>query len=64
MLTHFRPYFRHISQVPIVGFDCEWVNFNGKTKPVALIQLSSYQGVCALIRVCCMSSIPVTLEVN
>merc|ERR1712136_72535 len=54
--------FRDISRIPIIGFDCEWVNFHGKTKPVAMIQLASYRGVCALVRVCCLSTIPMTLK--
>lgn len=55
---------RDISRIPIIGFDCEWVNFHGKTKPVAMIQLASYRGVCALVRVCCLSTIPMTLKVG
>jgi len=60
--TIYQTLFQDISRIPIVGFDCEWVNFNGKTKPVAMIQLASYRGVCALVRVCCMSTIPPTLR--
>ena len=55
---------RDCSAIPILGFDCEWSNFNNKAQPVALIQLASYQGRCALVRVGLMSSIPETLKVT
>lgn len=53
---------RDCAEIPILGFDCEWVNFNGNTQPIALIQLASHQGICALVRVCCLSTLPETLK--
>lgn len=52
---------RHSNQVPILGLDCEWVSANRQTKPIALIQLSSYRGECALIRVSHMPDLPQSL---
>lgn len=57
-------FFRHIKEVPILGFDCEWVSTNGKAEPIALIQLSSYRGECALIRVSHMPVLPQSLVVS
>ncbi|EFX73459.1 hypothetical protein DAPPUDRAFT_325251 [Daphnia pulex] len=53
---------KHCSEVPILGFDCEWSNVDGNTQPIALIQLASHQGVCALVRVCCLSTLPESLK--
>ena len=55
--------FRDSLEIPIFGFDCEWISLKGKTQPVALIQIASYRGVCALVRVCCLPTIPETLKV-
>uniref|UniRef100_U5ESD1 Exonuclease 3'-5' domain-containing protein 2 n=1 Tax=Corethrella appendiculata TaxID=1370023 RepID=U5ESD1_9DIPT len=46
----------------VLGFDCEWVNVNGSRRPVALLQLSSYSGLCALIRLCSIKKLPVELH--
>ena len=35
-------------EIPIIGFDCEWVNLNGNTQQVSLIQLATCKGICAL----------------
>ncbi|XP_045504549.1 exonuclease 3'-5' domain-containing protein 2 [Colias croceus] len=45
-----------------IGFDCEWVTVQGKRQPVALIQLSTYDGFCSLFRLSKMKSIPVSLK--
>ena len=37
---------------------------DGRTNPVALIQLSSHQGTCALVRVCQISTLPPSLIVK
>lgn len=46
----------------ILGLDCEWVSFEGKRRPVALLQLASQQGQCALIRLFVMDSVPKSLR--
>lgn len=48
----FHKLFRHCKEFPAIGFDCEWVTVNNERRKVALIQLCSSQGLCALIRVC------------
>ncbi|EDS34334.1 3'-5' exonuclease [Culex quinquefasciatus] len=48
----------HCRDYRILGFDCEWVTEKGKRHPVALLQLASHQGLCALIRLCQMKRIP------
>ncbi|XP_038209288.1 exonuclease 3'-5' domain-containing protein 2 [Zerene cesonia] len=45
-----------------IGFDCEWVTVLGKRQPVALIQLSTYDGFCSLFRLSKMNSIPASLK--
>lgn len=45
-----------------IGFDCEWVTINGKRSPVALVQLSSFDGYCGLFRLCQIKSIPQCLK--
>lgn len=42
----------------MLGFDCEWVSNQGKRRPVALLQLASHRGLCALIRLCMIYRIP------
>ncbi|KAH8419192.1 hypothetical protein KR222_010059 [Zaprionus bogoriensis] len=42
----------------VLGFDCEWITVGGSRRPVALLQLSSHKGLCALFRLCCMKQIP------
>lgn len=43
--------FRDCELVPLLGFDCEWKSYSGPgRRPVALLQLQSYYGVCALIQ--------------
>jgi exonuclease 3'-5' domain-containing protein 2 len=55
-------HFRHCTDFPVLGFDCEWVTVNNERRKVALIQLCSPQGLCALIRVCKFSKIPLELR--
>ncbi|XP_075980451.1 exonuclease 3'-5' domain-containing 2 isoform X2 [Anticarsia gemmatalis] len=46
-----------------LGFDCEWVTEKqGKRRPVAYIQLSSYDGYCGLFNMNVMKSIPPSLK--
>lgn len=46
--------FRECEKYPILGLDCEWLAWNPPTPrgrhKVSLLQLSSYSGFCALIR--------------
>lgn len=46
----------------IIGFDCEWISM-GTRKPVALLQLASHRGLCLLIRLCLIQTIPDELKV-
>ncbi|EAT35135.1 AAEL012690-PA [Aedes aegypti] len=48
----------HCREFRVLGFDCEWVNEQGKRHPVALLQLATHRGLCALIRLCEMKRIP------
>ncbi|XP_041974350.1 exonuclease 3'-5' domain-containing protein 2-like [Aricia agestis] len=41
---------RRSSAYHAIGFDCEWVTDNGQRQPVALLQLSTYDGFCLLFR--------------
>ncbi|KAG6456921.1 hypothetical protein O3G_MSEX010014 [Manduca sexta] len=45
-----------------LGFDCEWVTEHGTRNPVALVQLSSIDGLCGLFRLNCMTSFPTSLK--
>lgn len=46
----------------MIGFDCEWVTVNNVRRKIALIQLCSSQGLCALIRICKFTKIPLQLR--
>ncbi|XP_058839592.1 exonuclease 3'-5' domain-containing protein 2-like [Topomyia yanbarensis] len=48
----------HCQEYRILGLDCEWVSEQGKRHPVALLQLASHRGLCALFRLCEMRRIP------
>ncbi|BFF88978.1 exonuclease 3'-5' domain-containing protein 2 [Drosophila madeirensis] len=48
----------HCQSFKVVGFDCEWITVGGSRRPVALLQLSSHKGLCALFRLCHMKQIP------
>ncbi|XP_036811288.1 exonuclease 3'-5' domain-containing protein 2 [Oncorhynchus mykiss] len=39
-----------LSVYPVLGLDCEWVSVNGKTSAVSLLQMTSYSGLCVLVR--------------
>ncbi|CAL4069565.1 unnamed protein product, partial [Meganyctiphanes norvegica] len=45
-----------------IGFDCEWVHVQGSRRPVALLQLATASGVCVLVRLSCMKTIPDSLK--
>ncbi|XP_063696742.1 exonuclease 3'-5' domain-containing protein 2-like [Culicoides brevitarsis] len=47
---------------PVLGFDTEWVTLNGVRQPIALLQLATADGFCALLRLCCLKEIPVELR--
>uniref|UniRef100_A0A182VWI9 Exonuclease 3'-5' domain-containing protein 2 n=1 Tax=Anopheles minimus TaxID=112268 RepID=A0A182VWI9_9DIPT len=49
---------RHCQEYNVLGFDCEWVSYQGKRRPVALLQLASHRGLCALIRLSMINRIP------
>ncbi|XP_055602303.1 exonuclease 3'-5' domain-containing protein 2 [Uranotaenia lowii] len=48
----------HCQEFRVLGFDCEWVNEQGNRHPVALLQLATHRGMCALIRLCDLRRIP------
>ncbi|XP_012681708.2 exonuclease 3'-5' domain-containing protein 2 isoform X2 [Clupea harengus] len=35
---------------PVLGLDCEWVSVKGKPSTVSLLQMATYTGQCALVR--------------
>lgn len=46
---------KELSEVPVLGLDCEWVKMNGlstkgKASMVSLLQMASYSGRCVLVR--------------
>ncbi|CAH2069038.1 unnamed protein product, partial [Iphiclides podalirius] len=53
---------RRIKKHKAIGFDCEWVTVRGKRQPVALLQLSSFDGYCGLFRLCQLKTIPQSLK--
>ncbi|KPJ17820.1 Exonuclease 3'-5' domain-containing protein 2 [Papilio machaon] len=53
---------RRIGLHKAVGFDCEWVTNQGRRQPVALVQLSSYDGYCGLFRLSHLKTIPNSLK--
>ncbi|ALC45804.1 CG6744, partial [Drosophila busckii] len=52
----------HCETFKVLGFDCEWITVGGSRRPVALLQLSSHKGLCALFRLCHMKQIPKDLR--
>lgn len=53
---------KHCNEYRVLGFDCEWVTVGGKRRPTAMLQLASHRGLCALIRLCCLKTIPLSLR--
>ncbi|MGH0114473.1 UNVERIFIED_CONTAM: hypothetical protein FKN15_018792 [Acipenser sinensis] len=41
---------RELGVYPVLGIDCEWVSVKGKAGPVALLQMSTFSGLCVAIR--------------
>lgn len=62
-VTNCRNFFRHLDEYNVLGFDCEWIS-KYRRYPVALLQLSSNRGLCALIRLCKLKMIPEELQVR
>ncbi|XP_049626332.1 exonuclease 3'-5' domain-containing protein 2 [Suncus etruscus] len=54
-----------LEHFPVLGIDCEWVNLEGKTSPLSLLQMASPSGFCVLVRlpkmVCGGKTLPKTL---
>lgn len=50
--------------IQVLGFDCEWVNSNGFSHPVSLVQFASVSGTCVLVQlqILALSGIPKTLR--
>lgn len=55
--------FRYCSEFKVLGFDCEYEIINN-TRTVVLLQLQTYQGLCLLIRLNKLATIPVELKVS
>lgn len=47
-----------------IGFDCEWVTENGNRQPIALLQLSTFDGFCGLFRLNLIKEVPMSLKVS
>ncbi|XP_033757697.1 exonuclease 3'-5' domain-containing protein 2-like isoform X2 [Pecten maximus] len=58
---HFYVSYIQNEHIKVLGFDCEWV-FRGRRHPVALLQLATQEGVCALIRIFKMPTFPASLK--
>ncbi|XP_074548261.1 exonuclease 3'-5' domain-containing protein 2 isoform X2 [Halichoeres trimaculatus] len=41
---------KELSVFPVLGLDCEWVSIKGRTSAVSLLQMSTYSGLCVLVR--------------
>uniref|UniRef100_A0AAZ3PYY5 3'-5' exonuclease domain-containing protein n=1 Tax=Oncorhynchus tshawytscha TaxID=74940 RepID=A0AAZ3PYY5_ONCTS len=41
---------KELSVYPVLGLDCEWVSVNGKSSAVSLLQMTSYSGLCVVVR--------------
>lgn len=54
--------FRHCEEYNVIGLDCEFISQYYR-HPVALLQLASHRGLCALIRLCNLKKIPHELQV-
>ncbi|XP_055303447.1 exonuclease 3'-5' domain-containing protein 2-like [Sitodiplosis mosellana] len=52
----------HCDEFPVMGFDCEWENIMYERGRVALLQLQSYRGLCVLIRLRRIGTIPSELK--
>uniref|UniRef100_A0A1B0CQN3 Exonuclease 3'-5' domain-containing protein 2 n=1 Tax=Lutzomyia longipalpis TaxID=7200 RepID=A0A1B0CQN3_LUTLO len=52
----------HCQKYQVLGFDCEWVTINGIRHPIALLQLASHTGLCALFRLSHIKGIPLDLK--
>lgn len=39
-----------VAKFNVLGFDCEWLTVDGIRRPVALLQLATHSGLCALFR--------------
>jgi len=53
---------KDMSSLPVIGLDCEWVSLDGKSGPVSMLQLATCSGMCVLVRLCNMATIPNTLK--
>ena len=53
---------KDLATLPILGLDCEWVSQCGSCRPVALLQLATYRGLCVLVRLCLLPSLPTSLR--
>ncbi|KAL9873404.1 exonuclease 3'-5' domain-containing protein 2-like [Glossina fuscipes fuscipes] len=52
----------HCSDYVVLGFDCQWITGNNGHKLVALLQLATVKGFCAVFRLPYMQPIPHSLK--
>lgn len=55
-------FYRDCNDYNVLGFDCEWVPMGNRK--VAMLQLASNPGLCALVRLCKLEKIPNELRVR
>lgn len=64
LLSKKTSYFSHCDEYNVIGFDCEWVSYGKDRHPIALLQLESHRGYCALIRLCHLRKVPREVRVS
>lgn len=60
VLSPLKYIYRHCAEYNVLGLDCEWVGSSN----VALLQLATHRGLCALIRLCFFRKLPTEVKVN
>jgi len=53
---------KDLTRLPVIGLDCEWVSQDGKSGPVSMLQLATCSGLCVLVRLCNMATVPNSLK--
>lgn len=52
----------HVRMFPFIGLDCEWVSMGGTPGPVSLLQIATHRGLCVLVRLCQLETVPQSLR--
>lgn len=58
------PTFRHCNEYGVLGLDCEWTCHPKGRQPIQLLQLATHRGLCVLIRLPYLKTIPSELQVT